>query len=154
MKKAQAATEFLFTYGWIFLVVLLSIGILSYFGVVEPERFLPEKCVLFPGLYCYDFKATSDTIILGVKNSMGKELVIEKIDFKDLNCGKEFNIQLADEEINYFNIGCDLNAYSRIKSGIFITYKELDGLSHTQRGNLVTNVEKLKEIGVLDIWVT
>ena len=31
------------TYGWAILVVLIAIGVLAYFGVLSPERFLPEN---------------------------------------------------------------------------------------------------------------
>lgn len=34
-KKGQAALEFLTTYGWAFLVILVMIGGLSYFGVLD-----------------------------------------------------------------------------------------------------------------------
>lgn len=42
-KKAQSALEFLTTYGWAFLVILIMIGALAYFGVLDPNRFLPEE---------------------------------------------------------------------------------------------------------------
>lgn len=42
-RKAQAAMEFLMTYGWAILVVLLAIGALAYFGVLDPGRLLPES---------------------------------------------------------------------------------------------------------------
>ena len=42
-KRAQAAMEFLMTYGWAILVVLLAIGALAYFGVLDPSRLLPES---------------------------------------------------------------------------------------------------------------
>ncbi len=37
-KKSQAALEFLITYGWAFLVILLMIGTLSYFGILSPSQ--------------------------------------------------------------------------------------------------------------------
>jgi len=40
-KKGQEAMEFLMTYGWAILVVLLAIAALAYFGVLNPERYLP-----------------------------------------------------------------------------------------------------------------
>jgi hypothetical protein len=43
MKRAQAAMEFLMTYGWAILVVLAAIGALAYFGVLSPGDLLPEK---------------------------------------------------------------------------------------------------------------
>ena len=54
-KKSQAAMEFLMTYGWAILVVLVAIGALAYFGVLSPDRFLPSKCQLPAGIACTDF---------------------------------------------------------------------------------------------------
>jgi hypothetical protein len=51
-KQAQAAMEFLMTYGWALLVVLVAIGALAYFGVFSPQTFLPGQCVFFPGVSC------------------------------------------------------------------------------------------------------
>ena len=44
-KKGQAALEFLTTYGWAFLVILVMIGALSHFGVLNPSNLLPDKCL-------------------------------------------------------------------------------------------------------------
>lgn len=41
-KKSQAVMEFLMTYGWAVLVILVAIGALTYFGVLSPERILPQ----------------------------------------------------------------------------------------------------------------
>ena len=38
-KKSQAAMDFLMTYGWAILIVLIAIGALAYFGVLSPEKF-------------------------------------------------------------------------------------------------------------------
>ena len=46
-KRGQSALEFLTTYGWAFLVILVMIGALSYMGILSPQRFLPKQC-LFP----------------------------------------------------------------------------------------------------------
>jgi hypothetical protein len=76
MKRAQAAMEFLMTYGWAILVVLVAIGALAYFGVLSPARFLPESCTMAPGIGCDDFKITYDaggsTIQLLLRNGMGE----------------------------------------------------------------------------------
>ncbi len=44
MKKGQAALEFLMTYGWAFLVILVMIGTLAYFGVLNVSALLPDRC--------------------------------------------------------------------------------------------------------------
>lgn len=56
-KHSQAAMEFLMTYGWALLVVLIAISALAYFGVLNPSRFLPNRCQFGPGVACVDFMA-------------------------------------------------------------------------------------------------
>jgi len=43
-KKGQGALEFLMTYGWAFLVILIMIAALTYFGVLNPSKWLPDRC--------------------------------------------------------------------------------------------------------------
>jgi len=78
-KRGQAAIEFLMTYGWALLVVLVSVSALSFFGVLDSGKFLPDSCHLGPGLACKDFRVVSDQhdrgeIYLDVINGMGKNL--------------------------------------------------------------------------------
>jgi hypothetical protein len=51
-RRAQAALEFLTTYGWAFLVILVMIGALGYFGIFDVSRFIPETCKLDGKLEC------------------------------------------------------------------------------------------------------
>jgi len=75
-RKSQAAMEFLMTYGWAILVVLVAIGALAYFGVLSPDKFLPAKCVLPAGLSCVDFKidAGTDKVTVVLRNGLGTDL--------------------------------------------------------------------------------
>jgi len=75
-RKSQAAMEFLMTYGWAILVVLVAIGALAYFGVLSPDQFLPSKCVLPAGLSCIDFKivASTDKVTIVLRNGLGSDL--------------------------------------------------------------------------------
>jgi hypothetical protein len=76
-KRAQAAMEFLMTYGWAILVVLIAIGALAYFGVLSPEQFLPEKCVISTGsgLFCDDFTITNpDLVTLNLHNILSDQM--------------------------------------------------------------------------------
>lgn len=38
-KRGQAAMEYLMTYGWSILIVLIAVAALFYFGVLDPEQF-------------------------------------------------------------------------------------------------------------------
>jgi hypothetical protein len=54
MKRGQAALEFLTTYGWAFLVILVMIGALAYFGVLSPKNLLPPRCIFSPEIDCLE----------------------------------------------------------------------------------------------------
>ena len=69
-KKSQAAMEFLMTYGWAILVVLAAIAALAYFGVLSPEKFLPEKCILQPGIACVSHKVEPAKVTLVISNGL------------------------------------------------------------------------------------
>ncbi len=77
-KKGQAALEFLMTYGWAILVVLIVIGALAYFGILNPSILLPEKCTLQMGLYCKDHRidGTKGQITFNFENGMGKDIIL------------------------------------------------------------------------------
>src|SRR3989338_6114780 len=85
-KKSQAALEFIMTYGWAILVVLVAIGALAYFGVLSPDRFLPSKCTLQSGIACLDHKATATTLVIYVKNSLGYDLAIDGVKAQQCTC--------------------------------------------------------------------
>ncbi len=78
-KKGQAAMEFLMTYGWAILVVLVVIGALSYFGVLSPSTLLPEKCTFPVGLSCSDFSVSASTINLIMLNGAGRDMAVWSI---------------------------------------------------------------------------
>ena len=52
--RAQSALEFLFTYAWAFLIILIMIAALAFFGVLDPAKFLPDKCLATTGFACVE----------------------------------------------------------------------------------------------------
>ncbi|MBI2133713.1 hypothetical protein HYU11_03460 [Candidatus Woesearchaeota archaeon] len=96
-NRSQAAMEFLMTYGWAILVVLVVIGALAYFGVLSPDNFLPEKCTISAGLKCKDFSVmdrtgANDYIIVSFVNAAGRGMII-----------RDFN---ASADIIQNTVGC------------------------------------------------
>jgi hypothetical protein len=76
-RRGQSALEFLTTYGWAFLVILVMIGALAYFGVLDPSRFLPDKCIFGAGIGgCTDIGVTTDQVKFKIINSFGKDIVV------------------------------------------------------------------------------
>jgi hypothetical protein len=81
-KRAQAAMEFLMTYGWAILVVLAAIGALAYFGILSPGNLLPQKCEFQAGMDCTEHPDASEaagTITFPLVNSMGYRIRVDSV---------------------------------------------------------------------------
>ena len=65
-KKSQSAMEYLMTYGWAILVVLIALGALFYLGVFNPKT--PATCSISSPLNCADTKITA---VSGLELSIG-----------------------------------------------------------------------------------
>jgi len=74
--KAQASLEFLTTYAWAFLVIIITIGALYYFGIFNFSKFLPQECIFTSQFECVDFSFTGDQIRTKILNNIGEKLTI------------------------------------------------------------------------------
>ena len=90
--------EFLLTYGWAIVVVVVAISALAYFGVLDPARFAPSMCTLPTGLSCLDHRITvydafgdKNKITLNIKNNLGSEIYLDYITFPDFGA-QTYNI--------------------------------------------------------------
>lgn len=87
-NKGQAALEFLTTYGWAFLVILVMIGGLSYFGVFDFKAKIPDSCS-FSGqqVDCLSYQLNNATNVAGnnqvqlrIKNLGDKDMTVVGLD--------------------------------------------------------------------------
>jgi len=143
MKKGQAAMEFLMTYGWAILVVLAALAALAYFGVLSPEKFLPEKCVLEPGLTCVSSKVTPTQTTLFIANGLGRTITITGLEVG--GCSGTFTAQMQSGNTSSFAVSSCSNgiAKDKFKGDIKISYTEKDtGLTKTAYGDIVTKIEE------------
>ncbi|MDD5086340.1 MAG: hypothetical protein PHV16_01180 [Candidatus Nanoarchaeia archaeon] len=157
-KRAQAAMEFLMTYGWAILVVLVVIGALAYFGVLNPQNLMPEKCTFPMGLYCEDYILREGAAAsFRLQNGMGNSINITKISinsqsYTQLDCENlEVNTVIHNGESEIITVPCtSLEASnSKVRAEIDLTYCDagLSALdcatfSHTMRGELLTRIEE------------
>jgi len=146
MKKGQAAIEFLMTYGWVLLVVLIAVSALAYFGILTPGENLPETCLFFPGIACDSFKVDPNGVTIMISNGWGKNL--ENVSFTIMGSGPceggISNIEnLKDGTLEVFSIDCpeNLSSGSAFKRELRINYTEERGLSHSKVGEISTKVE-------------
>jgi len=80
-KKSQAALEFLTTYAWAFLVILIMISALAYFGILSPSRLLPDRCNFGAEISCDKNRMVVDnvnanTLTMQIKNNFGTAVVV------------------------------------------------------------------------------
>ena len=146
MKKAQAAMEFLMTYGWAILVVLLAIAALAYFGVLNPGNLMPSRCTFSgAGLSCIESKVdgTTGNITLIIQNGKGEDLNSINVSIGGACSGwTAGDGALLDTEKETFIIDCDSNlTSSKFKEDILIQYTSENGIDHTLTGELSTRVE-------------
>ncbi|MFH1134358.1 MAG: hypothetical protein V1735_07785 [Nanoarchaeota archaeon] len=78
MSKAQAAMEFLMTYGWVIMIVLAAAGALAYLGVLSSTGFaalLPERCTFGAGTDCIERPSISATTVsVTLRNNLGNDI--------------------------------------------------------------------------------
>jgi len=79
-KKSQAALEFLTTYAWAFVVVILVISAFVYFGVISPSKLFPERCSISSEIGCIGAKLGKTDVGTGVlrlklKNNLAEPIV-------------------------------------------------------------------------------
>ena len=142
-RKSQAAMEFLMTYGWAILVVLAAIAALAYFGVLSPEKFLPEKCILQPGIACVSHKVEPAQVTLVISNGLGRTMIINSIAVG--SCSGTFTQEMLSGTDHTFVIGGSCSngiAKDKFKGDITMSYTEKDtNLTKTAYGNLNTKIE-------------
>ena len=81
LKKSQAALEFLTTYAWAFLIILIMVGALTYFGVLSPSKLLPDRCNFGSEISCDKDRMVvksndGDTLTMGLTNNFGIAVVV------------------------------------------------------------------------------
>jgi len=76
--RGQSAMEFLMTYGWAILVMVIVIGVLFYVGVFNPGTAAPSACTLGAGFSCYSYIVYpgNGTLTLEVGQATGNAVTI------------------------------------------------------------------------------
>ena len=86
--KAQAAAEYLMTYGWAVLVLVIIVAIIAGGGLISPSMVISEKCELGPNMVC-STQAYNDGadfyLLMKLQNSFGYKIKIIKMEFKKGN---------------------------------------------------------------------
>lgn len=81
-KKSQASLEYLTTYGWAFILVIVMIGGLTYFGITNPTKLFPNRCTFSSDVQCKDFVIAEDSLRLLLRNNVGDPITLTSIDLE------------------------------------------------------------------------
>lgn len=118
MKKGQAALEFLSTYGFAFLIILVMIGALSYFGVLSPNKLIPQRCSFPADVNCFEYMAS--IVPLSSPNQANLTFVL----INQKGNGINFNNTPANSSTATSQFGkgnCSFSQSSQIISGARVT---------------------------------
>ena len=71
-KKAQIAMEFVHTYGWVMLSVVVLGGAAIYYNLQSNKQIIPLECTMFAGISCIDADVLEENqLVLELVNGFG-----------------------------------------------------------------------------------
>ena len=160
-KRGQAALEFLSTYGFAFLIILVMIGALSYFGILTPQKFLPGRCLISNEFSCPDRQITRTvpgvTLDLQLVNNLGN--TVDFVTGPTMNATSQYgagpcvqwvgvapgNTSLVSGERGHVQcllVGTFPAVGEKLKIGFNINYKELGGsYSRSIQGEVADTIQ-------------
>ena len=148
-KKSQTAMEFLMTYGWAILIVLIVLAVLFAFGVFNPST--PNTCQVDLPFVCKDAVADENSIIIKIAKTGGiASAIVTNMEVNSQNCNP-FSINL-DKMEDYFGCIITLDKGDKFTARFTLDYTgKSGGLSHTITGESSGKVENLRKSKILVI---
>ncbi len=143
-KKGQAAMEFLMTYGWAILAAVIAIGVLAYFGVFSPGKYVTGNAVVSPPFYVNAQNIKEAGVTLELRNNGGEDYDIQSVYVS--NCGTETPspaTRVIAGDAAAVMVTCDtaLVAGASFKGDIVVTYtKDGSQVELTSTGTISNKV--------------
>ena len=136
------------TYGWAFMVILASVGVLGYFGFLNPSKYIPESCEFGEQLKCEDHYFDTDNKIqfrfrnnfeapieiTGANITNDEDVTINNFDGAEIDTGEI-------KKISFKAYGIEANPNKKSNLKIELTFNRVGGsVEHTIQGTLFTEV--------------
>jgi hypothetical protein len=148
--RAQISFEFLTTYGWAILVILVAAAALAYFGVFSPGQYIPDKCEISPELECVDFMVSANQMRFILLNNYEKNIVINGLNASnyvlgDFSCVPALPLTVPVGESREFNCTANTGKFASgekadIKVAVLFS-REGGTRSYTVRGRIFVNAK-------------
>jgi len=161
LKRGQSAMEYLLTYGWAILIVLISLSLLFYLGVFSPKT--PNTCMGTAPLVCGDVKvmaASGDLggvaiFSVGASGTSGEDISEVTLNGEACDISGAGDLSWSDNSMVTFACGTDLELNEGDKaSGEFsFTYTpSYGGVSHTTKNSFSGGVESCGSVDGSDCF--
>ena len=88
--KGQTAIEYLMTYGWAILIILIVAGVLAYYGIFAPSGFLGPTARGFGQVQVlnpWSLVAANGALTLNLENRVGGTITITNVSYTLTNGG-------------------------------------------------------------------
>jgi len=122
MKKGQTALEYLITYGWAILVILVVLAVLWYYGIFNPSRWAGEQVGSFSTFNVMDHKFSNTELQMVLANKGGKDVNVTGVIVK-LN-GVEVN---DTSNINAGTVASQVTVKSNAQDTVTVGLNDLGG---------------------------
>ena len=144
MKKGQGALEYLMTYGWALLVIVIVAAALFGLGVLNPASYQQKRCSGFQYFVYSDQKLSTGQFVLDVRNS-NQAVGINNMTVGSASAGSltisSSNIQPGDR----FTI--TTNTVPSVTSGNTYSYTVIVGYNVTN--GIANNVDRATCVGTV-----
>ncbi|MBS3134784.1 LamG domain-containing protein [Candidatus Woesearchaeota archaeon] len=139
-KRGQSAMEFLMTYGWAIIAVLVVLSALYFLGIFSPKTV--SSCSVEAPFVCKDFLSSDTEVVYsigatGIDTAQVTDIIINGDSCVGLG-GTVNNADLSSGEVTSVSctgINPPLNVDQKISSEILISYTKESGLGHDIKGS-------------------
>lgn len=122
-KKGQAAVEFLMTYGWAILAAIIAIGVLAYFGVFSPGKYVVGQASVTAPFYANSYSVKTTGVSVELKNNGGEDVTVSTVTIA--GCGSaSVNASVVANAMTVATVPCTLVDGNSFKGDITISYRK------------------------------
>lgn len=115
--RLQAATEFLVTYGWAFLIIAVILLVLLANGLFNPLSYAAESCSISSGFTCIDYAMSiHGRLLINLRQTTGEPINITSLECTQTGGIPNFSSELYPSSQVYMPIGSNFTFFQQCYS--------------------------------------
>lgn len=147
--RGQAAIEYLMTYGWALVAIVVVLSVLYSVGVFDPQKYMNEECMFQPSLQCKSMQLSQKegTFVLALHNGLGYKILRPQGKVTFLSTGQEIPYAIGGEvgpnagiQIVVTNVDTSRFRVGTIEKARVVIEYNLDGKIYTTTGTVSVRV--------------